>query len=556
MSRSPWAPVLLGVVLAGSLHMSSALLWSAPARQVLPATYDHWLNEEVNYLITSDERSTFLSLKTDPERDRFIAGFWQLRASDAAGVEEVKNEHYRRLTYANEHFGHIGRADGWRTDQGMAYITLGAPQQRLKYPETRELKPMEVWFYESPSSALPTHFYLVFFKMSAIEEYRLYSPYIDHPQKLVNSLNAINDDQSAIKLIQRDINDETAKITLSLIPGEPVNLRDPSPTLDSDVLLNRIRNFRNLPENRDLLGARRAAQESVSHRVIFGTETSSLTTVATRDSGSTASVHYLMTLPHGDFLIKRGSDSKVRYDVGVETTLTAARGGKPLKTTVQDLSGELPSEQADALQTRPIGLEGRLSIAPGDYLLKVTLRDPQTKQQFTQERRVLVPAFDTSLGLSQIFIAAPKSPVRVGSPLPFSFSGVRLAPLGGDNVSVAQGTALRLVMQVWKAPASPGAPAQGNLSVHYLVGKLDDPLRHEEDQSVDTRTFDANGNLLLGKDVDTKDLEPGNYRLVVKVTDPETQATAYQSLNFTIQRSPELADLWTLLVPAAKQAAR
>ncbi|MCU1314629.1 MAG: hypothetical protein JWM54_2386, partial [Acidobacteriaceae bacterium] len=548
----------MSLALIGPAATTLSLPLSAATKPALDPAYDRWLNREVNYLITSDERSVFLGLKTNQERDRFIESFWRLRNLDPTdNANTFKEEHYRRLTYVREHLGHPGQDDGWQTDRGMVYITLGPPQQRLRYPETRELKPMEVWFYQSPSSALPAHFYLVFFKMSPIEDYRLYSPYIDHPQKLVNSLNAINDDQSAIKLIQRDINDETAQISLSLIPGEPVDLKNPSPTLDSDVLLNKIRNFRNLPENREILGARRAAQESVSHRIIFGTETSSLTAVASRDSANSASIHYLMTLPQaGDFVLKRAGDGKSSYRLQVETALAAPNGGKTFLTATQELSGDFTAEQTDSLLNRPFGLEGRVPIAPGQYKLSVTLRNPVTRQSFAQERVVLVPAFNTSLGLSQVFIAVDRSPVRVASPVPFSFAGVRIAPLGGDNVAVPQGAPLRLIMQIWAPLASEGEPLKGVLNVHYLIGRLNDPLKQEEDQSLDKGTFDTSGNLLLGKDLVTKDLQPGSYRLVVKVTDPETHATAYQSLNFIIQRSTDASALWTLLVPPLKQQAR
>ena len=72
--------------------------------------YRHWLNEEVNYIIDSNERKEFLSLTTDAQRDSFIDAFWRIRNPDPwlRQSNTYKEEHYRRLAYANEHFGSIG----------------------------------------------------------------------------------------------------------------------------------------------------------------------------------------------------------------------------------------------------------------------------------------------------------------------------------------------------------------------------------------------------------------------------------------------------------------
>ncbi len=193
--------------------------WGAREPALAPH-YAHWLHEEVNYLITDEERDTFLHLKTDESRDQFIEKFWRIRNPDPnAPTNEAKDKLYARLEYANAHFGAPNRQNGFRSDRGMVYITLGPPQQVEKHIETKELKPLEIWFYENGTQALPPHFYVVFFKKSAAEDYQLYSPYGDRPQALINSTNAINDDRAAIKIIQRDLNDEDAQVALSLIPG-------------------------------------------------------------------------------------------------------------------------------------------------------------------------------------------------------------------------------------------------------------------------------------------------------------------------------------------------
>lgn len=97
----------------------------------LGAAYREWLVEDVAYIITNAERSAFLKLGTDDERDRFIEQFWQRRNPEPGSFSETANsfkeEHYRRIAYANEHFK--DETPGWRTDRGRIYILWGAPDE-------------------------------------------------------------------------------------------------------------------------------------------------------------------------------------------------------------------------------------------------------------------------------------------------------------------------------------------------------------------------------------------------------------------------------------------
>ena len=94
----------------------------------LATPYKKWLEEEVPYIITDDERSAFLQLQTNEEREQFIEAFWQRRDPTPDTVEnEFKEEHYRRIAYANERFS--SGIPGWRTDRGRIYIMWGKPDE-------------------------------------------------------------------------------------------------------------------------------------------------------------------------------------------------------------------------------------------------------------------------------------------------------------------------------------------------------------------------------------------------------------------------------------------
>lgn len=94
----------------------------------LATPYKKWLEEEVPYIITNEERAAFLQLQTNEEREQFIEAFWQRRDPTPDTVEnEFKEEHYRRIAYTNERFA--SGIPGWRTDRGRMYIMWGPPDE-------------------------------------------------------------------------------------------------------------------------------------------------------------------------------------------------------------------------------------------------------------------------------------------------------------------------------------------------------------------------------------------------------------------------------------------
>jgi GWxTD domain-containing protein len=108
-----------------------------PAPTVSP--YMKWLEEDVRWIITEKERQAFLSLQTDEERQKFIEQFW-LRRDPTPGTpeNEFKEEHYRRIQYANDHFASQSGIPGWRTDRGRIYIVFGPPDEMDVHPQGTE----------------------------------------------------------------------------------------------------------------------------------------------------------------------------------------------------------------------------------------------------------------------------------------------------------------------------------------------------------------------------------------------------------------------------------
>jgi GWxTD domain-containing protein len=99
----------------------------------LDSQYKKWLNEDVIYIITPEERSAFVHLQTNEEREQFIEQFWQRRNPDPDSADNTfKEEHYRRIAYTNEHFA--SGIPGWKTDRGRIYIMWGPPNEIESHP--------------------------------------------------------------------------------------------------------------------------------------------------------------------------------------------------------------------------------------------------------------------------------------------------------------------------------------------------------------------------------------------------------------------------------------
>ncbi|MFZ1049283.1 MAG: GWxTD domain-containing protein, partial [Candidatus Sulfotelmatobacter sp.] len=109
----------------------------------LSKTYKKWLNEDVVWIITDQERAAFKQLSNDEERDNFIEAFWQRRDPTPDTEEnEYKEEHYRRIAYANEHFP--AGIPGWKTDRGRIYIMYGPADEVDSHPSGGSYqRPME-----------------------------------------------------------------------------------------------------------------------------------------------------------------------------------------------------------------------------------------------------------------------------------------------------------------------------------------------------------------------------------------------------------------------------
>ena len=137
------------------------------------SAYDRWLNEEVVYIVTDQERAAFKKLTTDEEREKFIEQFWERRNPNPGSPENAfKEEHYRRIAWANEHFA--SDKPGWKSDRGHLYIIYGPPDEIDAHPSGPPY-PREEWRYKRIED-LGSNVVFKFIDTKWTGEYQLVSP--------------------------------------------------------------------------------------------------------------------------------------------------------------------------------------------------------------------------------------------------------------------------------------------------------------------------------------------------------------------------------------------
>jgi GWxTD domain-containing protein len=155
-----WTPLFSAVILIITAAVALTAWQAEPPQQSSAAAqrkmdgaetspYVKWMNEDVVYIITDDERAAFQKLTKDEERKKFIEQFWQRRDPASRGMPwPVMEEHYRRIKYANQRFRTVSGRPGWQTDRGHMYIVYGPPDELEDHPRGPRMPyPFEVWKY-------------------------------------------------------------------------------------------------------------------------------------------------------------------------------------------------------------------------------------------------------------------------------------------------------------------------------------------------------------------------------------------------------------------------
>jgi hypothetical protein len=250
---------------------------------------------------------------------------------------------------------------------------------------------MEIWFYGGNNPSLPRAFYVLFYQRDGGGDYRFYSPYLDGPDKLVTGVEAINSTPAALHLILDSVGSEVAKISLSLLPDEPVDLGDPRPSLQSDILLQKIKGLANLPENRAEILRRRMSRESVSAHMLVQGRNLEIVTLPVRDARGLTRLDYAIRLHNpSDLTLAVEGSGHYKYAVEVQIRVFSAENHL-LFTQQKSVSDSIDKQRFDAIKDHAFGYQGTLPLPPGKFRLDIQDRLEQ-ENCFQTGQEVTVPA--------------------------------------------------------------------------------------------------------------------------------------------------------------------
>jgi GWxTD domain-containing protein len=375
----------------------------------LPEEYEKWLKEDVAYIITPTEKDVFLKLETNKDRDLFIDEFWRQRdPTPGTPGNELKEEHYNRIQFANERFGPLSPLKGWQTDRGKTYIVLGSPYHVEKF-HTIETYPIELWYYHGdPKLGQPPVFRLLFFRRGGGGEYELYSPMSDGPKDLVHFV--LNDpdqktiltqdilmgttrerfdstvdalDREAYKILKNQVSFELAAAAFSNFPG-----RDgPQNRLPSEIMVQQMETLphRNVQDDYAYEFLEHKAVVEVSYSVHFMGNQNLVNVI--QDPTGLFFVNY--TIVPDSLSVDFFQD---KYFTNLRLSLRVTNPeGQTIFQRERNVPLELREKELKIIGERPFHLCDSFPLILGQYKLNLLLENTVTKEFTSFERDIYVP---------------------------------------------------------------------------------------------------------------------------------------------------------------------
>jgi GWxTD domain-containing protein len=506
----------------------------------LSSTYRKWLEEEVVYIITPKEKEVFFQLETDRERNLFMEAFWRQRDPNPTTPEnEYKDEHYRRIKYANQHFGKEGPGAGWRSAMGRIYIILGEPGYIERFENYTEIYPTVIWSYSSkPEYGLLQAFNVVFFKRGGTGEYELYSPVRFGPQHfLVNYYGDPADYMSAYRKLF-DVEPTLAYTSLTLLQGERTYAT--SPSIASEVLLNAT--IPSVP-HRQVEDA--WAEKLIAYKDIVEVEYS--TNYIDSDSyvrviEDTSGIHFVHYLIEPSRLTFEQFEGRFLSNLEINANVTDLDG-----TTVYQYERTIPIEfnqdQMDNIRNKLFSFQDMFPLVEGSYKLNVLLKNKVSKEFTSVEADISIPESSNDLQMTPLILAnkAMSNSKYQGRSKPFLLGDIQLIPSPRNDFSQLDHLYLYLQIQ----GLTEEMKESGSLEYTISTGdKIVQSIRKDIKEYPDAPNF--------FEDISLSGFASGYYEIKAALFERDReQETLYEEADFYISHAASLPRPWLLSLPVS-----
>jgi GWxTD domain-containing protein len=518
-------------------------------RQELKGAYKTWLEQDVSYIISDEERRAFKTLSNDEERDAFIENFWLRRNPDSDSPEnEFREEHYRRIAYANEHYA-AGKP-GWKTDRGHIYISFGPPDSIDAHPSGGTyMRPTDEGGGQTATFPFETWHYRY---LEGIGE-NIDLEFVDTCQ--------CGDYHFTI--------DRSEKDALLHVPGAGLTQQEEMGKANkADRFTNGIESLGNGPMqsqqqskvfDRIELSAKLFAPPPIKfkdldafmseHKLLYGPVFPfDVRTDFVRVTENTVLVPVTIQIKNRDitFVTKDGVSKGVVNILGRVTTIT--------HKTVQTFEDTVEiTEPAELLEKKLNGQSvywKALPLQPEHYRLDIAIKDVNNKEHMGYYGSSLdVPTYrNDKLGVSSLILADRLSTVssrEIGGGS-FIIGNTYVRPRVSANpatpVKFKRGEELSFWMQVYNLQIDE-ATKSNQAAVTYLIVKTTPGVANTPatdtvilESKMDSKHLEAHSDqLTLEKTFPIAGLEPGKYKVTIKINDGISKQEIAQSAPFVVE---------------------
>jgi GWxTD domain-containing protein len=501
----------------------------------LDNSFKTWLNEDVVYIISPEERSAFLQLSTNEEREQFIEQFWLRRSSNPDMPDnDFKEEHYRRIAYANEHYA--SGIPGWKTDRGRIYIIWGAPDEVESHPTggtydrpmeegggSTTTYPWERWRYRY-LEGIQENVELEFVDPSGSGEYHLT---MDPSEKdallyVPGAGLTLMESMGLASKTDRFTRSDGTHLGTSL-GGQPASLNE-------FTRLELYAKVQRPPEvkYKDLEAL--VTSRMVRDQVKFNYRTDFL-----KVTNDTVLVPVTVQVPNHQlqFKDKDGVYTAELNIFGRVSTLT----GRIVQTFEDPVTRDYPETLYKQATKQSSVYQKALPLRPGLYRLDIVIKDVNSGNVGAVNSRLAVPRYeDEKLDASTLILAdqiehVPAKQIGTGQ---FVLGSSKVRPRLDADFTTAD--KLGIYMQVYNLKGDEKTH-KSNANFVYTVKKGDQQVMQFKESSADMKQ--TGDQVTIERLLPLATLAPGKYTLEVNATDLLSNSTISRSAEFTVKNPVE-----------------
>ena len=510
-------------------------------RQELKGVYKKWLDEDVRWIITDQEMQSFKHLANDEERDSFIENFWLRRNPNPESPDnEYRDEHYRRIAYANEHFA-AGKP-GWKTDRGHIYIAYGKPDSIDSHPSGGNYErpmeegggntstyPFEVWHYRY-LQGIGDNIDIEFVDTCMCGDYHMT---IDRSEK--DALKYVPGAGATLyeQMGQSEKKDRFTGGGLEQLGAGPMSTMNQSKQFDR---LNTYAKLQAAPE----IKFKDLETYMVSSKILTGPPfLFDVRTDYVKVTNDTVLVPLTLQIRNKDitFQNKDGVATGTVNILGRVTNLNH----RPIQTFEDTVKVEVPSELLGRTQNNASVYWKSLPLRPGLYKVDIVIKDVNNPDHIGRwQRSVNVPKYDDDrLAASSLILAdqmerVPSKDIGAGN---FVIGNTRIRPRvssgGTQPVTFHRSQNLNFWMQVYNLGIDEKSK-KNDATIEYEVTNLGNNQTILATQESTTKTNPNADQVTLERSMPLASLEPGKYKITIKVNDGITKQQIAESAPFVV----------------------